>query len=121
MRYPNFSIDGTMTEVLVSFLYVLPNAVNHVYESLAKELKGLMGNDGLKYVIMGDFNRNPSQLRCFKTILKLDDDDQKIEEPTHNQNGMLDLVYTNIHCATCGVLDSLTKTDHRPIFVSIPK
>ena len=71
---------------------------------------------------MGDFNRSPDKLqKCFSDILGLTNVDQKIKEATHNQSGILDLIFTNIDSVICGVLDSLTKTDHRPIFVSIPK
>jgi hypothetical protein len=121
MKYPNFLINGEKSELLVSFLYVLPNARNYDYESVAKELKSLITNKDIKFVIMGDFNRNPNQLKCFQSILKLQNKDQKIKQPTHDQNGVIDLIFSNIECATYGVLDSLTKTDHRPIYVSVPK
>ena len=70
---------------------------------------------------MGDFNRPPCKLqKCFSSKLGTGVF-QAINEPTHNQGGTIDLVFSNIEQATCGVLDSLTKTDHRPIFISIPK
>ena len=121
MKYSDFLIKGEKTELLVSFLYILPNCRNHVYESVAKELKSLICNKDIKYIIMGDFNRNPNQLKCFLSILKLQNKDQKIKQPTHDQNGVIDLIFSNIECATYGVLNSLTKSDHRPIHVSVPK
>ena len=120
MKYSDFLIKGEKTELLVAFLYILPNSRNFVYESVAKELKSLICKD-IKYVIMGDFNRNPNQLKCFQSILKLQNKHQKIKQPTHDQNGVIDLIYSNIECATYGVLNSLTKSDHRPIFMSVPK
>jgi DNA replication protein DnaC len=105
MKYPDFLINGENTELLVSFLYVLPNARNYVYESVARELKSLINNKDIKFVIMGDFNRNPNQLKCFQSILKLQNKDQKIKQPTHDQNGVIDLIFSNIECATYGVLD----------------
>ena len=101
-------------------MYVLPSSSNAIYENLALYLKTLV--DGNPFVIMGDFNRNPNDLEhCFNEVLGVVGNDQKINVATHNLDGTIDLIYTNIKNARCGVLNSLTKTDHRPIFISIPK
>ena len=122
MKYQNFLIDGSKSDLLISFVYILPNANDIIYENVALYYKDLIKGTDLKFVVMGDFNRNPEKLRkCFNAKLGLTNKEQKISESTHNQTGIIDLIYTNIDTAVCGVLDSLTKTDHRPIFVSIPR
>ena len=121
MSYPNFPISGEVCDILVSFLYVLPNATDDIYVQMANFYKDLINKFKCKFVIMGDFNRPPSKLqKCFQSKLGKDVV-QKINVPTHNQGGTIDLIFTNIKDANCGILDSLTKTDHRPIFISIPK
>ena len=121
MSYPNFPISGEVCDILVSFLYVLPNATDDIYVQMANFYKDLINKFKCKFVIMGDFNRPPSKLhKCFQSKLGMNVV-QKINVPTHNQGGTIDLIFTNIKEANCGILDSLTKTDHRPIFISIPK
>ena len=121
VQYPNFPIAGTSGDLLVSFLYILPNTPDVIYVKAAEYYKNLIRKLGCKFVIMGDFNRPPCKLqKCFSSKLGTGVF-QGINEPTHNQGGTIDLVFSNIEQATCGVLDSLTKTDHHPIFISIPK
>ena len=120
MEYPNFDINGIKENLIVCFLYVLPSSTNTIYRNVASYLKSLI--QGNEFVIMGDFNRNPERLQdSFGKVLGVDCNDQKINVATHNLDGTIDLIYTNIDNAKCGVLNSLTKTDHRPIFISIPK
>ena len=45
----------------------------------------------------------------------------QFENVSRQISGTIDLVFSNKEQATCGILDSLTKTDHHPIFTSIPR
>merc|ERR1712002_142999 len=120
--YENFyASNNCWTDVMLSFIYVLPNSNNRIYEEIGRYLKSHI--DVSKMIIMGDFNRHPNKMKDFMKHLTEFQIEQKIVHPTHDQSGTLDHIYTNIHAddIRCGVLNTLTKTDHRPIYISIKK
>ena len=119
-----FKIGGVSQNVIVFYCYILPNAPNEIYISLAKEIERIFNGDNSKLIILGDFNKEPKMIdNIFGKSLKKFGINQIIESVTHDQGHTLDHIYTNIdtNFIKYGILDSITNTDHRPIFVSIRK
>ena len=75
-------------------------------------------------VVFGDFNKNPAALpHSFSKKMEELGLVQLIEGPTHNRGNTLDHLYTNVGLdhIRFGILNSITKSDHMPIFISIKK
>ena len=125
MTYRNlFQIKGVSQNVTVFYCYILPNSPNEIYISLAKEIETSFFQNDSKLIVLGDFNKEPKMIdNIFGNTLRKLGINQLIESVTHDQGHILDHVYTNIDkdFVKCGILDSITNTDHRPIFVSIRK
>ena len=124
LTYDKFFVSNDRNiNINVSFVYVLPNSSNRIYVELASFINSMM-IDNTKIIILGDFNRSPEKMNeCFAKHLIDSKIKQQIRHPTHNQNSILDQIYTNVDVKgiKCGILDSLTKTDHRPVYISIKK
>ena len=74
--------------------------------------------------VIGDFNKSPTALPgSFSKRMKELGLNQLIDGPTHNRGNTLDHLYTNIgfDYIKFGILNSLTKSDHMPIFISVKK
>ena len=124
IKYPNFYVvDDCQLDVIVNFVYVMPEASSVDYSEVANFLSNL-AKQNISMIVFGDFNKNPTALpRSFLTKMKEFGLNQLIQGPTHNRGNTLDHLYTNIgfEHIKYGTLNSLTKSDHMPIFISIKK
>ena len=123
IKYPNFFVvDDSPLDVIVSFVYIMPEASSIVY-SQAACFFGKLAKQKLPMVVMGDFNKNPTALPgSFSKRMKELGLNQLIDGPTHNRGNTLDHIYTNIRAEyKFGILNTLTKSDHMPIFISVRK
>ena len=105
--------------------YVSPKSSNDVYSSLSSKILDYLKNFRSHYsAVVGDFNRSPNEiLSTFGSPLLSVGLKQLIDQPTHDHGKILDHLYSNLPSSIVrsGTLDSLTNTDHRPIYVSIKK
>ena len=77
----------------------------------------------LPTVILGDFNvdlfqQNASTRKITKLMTETYNYTQLVMQPTTDYGSCLDHIYTNIHTARTGVLESYY-SDHKPIWISI--
>ena len=101
----------------------MPEAPSLVYSEVASFF-GIIAKQNISMVVFGDFNKNPTALpRSFLSKMKELGLNQLIQGPTHNRGNTLDHLYTNIGLDQIrfGILNSLTKSDHMPLFISIKK
>jgi hypothetical protein len=124
IKYPNFYVvDNNQLDVIVSFVYIMPEASSIVYSQAAGFFEKL-ANQNLSMIVIGDFNKSPTALPgSFSKRMKELGLNQLIDGPTHNRGNTLDHLYTNIgfDYIKFGILNSLTKSDHMPIFISVKK
>ena len=114
LKYP-LTEDNYMS---VCFVYILPGANNSIFEALAELIKKELDIVNQFIVVMGDFNRNPEDVPLvFQNLFP----SQLIKGITHNRGNTLDHIYTNFneHMLEWGRLNSLTKTDHFPLFLTL--
>ena len=122
-KFPNFVIvNGKKQDVFISFIYILPDATSAVYCDAVAKLTDLNPTGAGLMFVMGDFNKNPENIPSgFKQRMSNLGLQQIISGMTHNRGNTLDHIYTNV-CKDdlkYGRLNSLTKTDHLPIYVSL--
>ena len=122
-KFPNFvMINGIYQDMFLCFIYILPDATAAVYCDAVAKLTDLNPTGAELMFVMGDFNKNPENIpaafkqRMFNLGLQ-----QLISGMTHNRGNTLDHLYTNVckDSLKYGRLNSLTKTDHLPIYVSL--
>ena len=117
-----FTINGKFQDLFICFIYILPDAISAVYSDAVAKLTDLNPSGAEFMIIMGDFNKNPENIPSgFKEGMSNLGMQQLITGMTHNRGNTLDHIYTNI-CKDglrFGQLNSLTKTDHLPIYVSL--
>ena len=101
----------------------MPEACSIVY-SQAASFFAKLAKQNLPMIIIGDFNKNPNALPgSFLKSMKELNLKQLIKGPTHNCGNTLDHVYTNLdlNIIKFGILNTLTKSDHMGIFISVKK
>ena len=126
-KYPKFYKENEQfRDIVLFFLYIMPEGSIQVYKKAA-ELIALVSENAdpsTKMAIFGDFNKNPENMPSeFSLILQTLGLRQLITHPTHLRQNTLDHIYTNIDSDMIqfGVLNTLTKSDHLPIFLSVKK
>ena len=117
-----FTINGKFQDLFICFIYILPDAISAVYSDAVAKLTDMNPTGAEFMIILGDFNKNPENIPSgFKEGMSNLGMQQLITGMTHNRGNTLDHIYTNI-CKDglrFGQLNSLTKTDHLPIYVSL--
>ena len=126
MQVPNMIRSESFTEHLtIIFCYVTPNCSKEVYNKLSYDIIEYLDEVNSKScVVLGDFNRSPFEIsNDFGLKLMQKNLRQIIKEITHDHGKILDHIYTNLddNQIKHGVLESLTNSDHRPIFISVKK
>ena len=110
-------------KVNISYLYILPDSPSEVYIDALDKIRTIHSPE-IPLILMGDFNKNPNMLpSAFTEGLKEFCLRQLIRNKTHNRGNILDHIYTNIadDFLKYGILNTLTKSDHIPVFISIKK
>ena len=118
------SCDNQKKDLWLIFLYILPEAPNTIYERACDYFAQMLAYMDIPMAILGDFNKNPEQLpKIFKEKMKKLGLKQLIKNPTHIRGNILDHIYTNLDPENVkfGILNTLTKSDHSPIFLSVKK
>ena len=116
-----FKTNLNFRNIVIFFVYVVPNCLNHVYEKLLLHVQE-HSKTGDPIVMMGDLNKNPRDMcRSFMNLaenLKLS---QIIKAPTHIQGNTLDHVWTNLNANLVygNTFETLSRSDHVPIFLAI--
>ena len=109
----------------ITFCYVTPNCSKEVYDYLAYDIIDYLDEiNSESCVVLGDFNKSPSEIsNDFGAKLMYKNLRQIIKDKTHDHGKILDHIYTNLddNQIKYGVLESLTNSDHRPIFISVKK
>ena len=103
---------------------MIPALSNGAYAHIAFEICNKLNDMKVQNVIiMGDFNRQPAEMNCFLEPLNAFNLRQLITGATHDFGRTIDHIYSNLPDSKLisGSIDSLTNTDHRPIFISIKK
>ena len=115
------SVRYTSLNVTICYVYILPEAPSLVYSDAMDRIRNL-DHSGAALIILGDFNKNPELLpSSFKKGACELGLRQLITGMTHNRGNTLDHVYTNINdeFLRYGCLNTMTKSDHLPVFVSV--
>ena len=120
-RFHNLlKINGVFQKIVVFYFYLLPGLSNKIYEYIACQiLPKIQPTDNL--ILMGDFNRLPSEMGPFLKPLSEMNLVQTIEGITQDFGRTIDHCYTNLPPSifTSGCLDTLSNSDHRPIFITL--
>jgi len=107
-------INAHENQFIIVLIYRPPGPLNDFTNKLMHALNKLM-DQNCKTVLMGDFNiSDPTQL---DTVLLERNFERRTKEPTHNQGGCLDLLYTNFHTSSNKPIP-VYFTDH--FLVSVP-
>ena len=126
-KYPKFYKENEQfCDIILFFLYIMPESSIQVYKEAANLIAIVAENtDPLtKMAIFGDFNKNPVNMpKEFTTVMQTFGMKQLINSPTHLRQNTLDHIYTNINSnfIKFGVLNTLTKSDHLPIYLAVKK
>ena len=126
IQVPNAFKEGSLSrDMTVVFCYITPGCSKEVYAKLSCDILAYLDKIESEHcVVLGDFNKSPSEINdVFGAKLMQKNLRQIISETTHDHGKKLDHIYTTFpeNQIKYGVLESLTTTDHRPIFVSIKK
>ena len=120
-----FSLGSSNKNLAIIFCYVTPNCPKEIYNQIFCDIDEYLGKIRSEHcVVLGDFNRNPEEIfDVFGSKLMQKGLKQLISEKTHDHGKRLDHLYSNLDEGQIkyGVLESLTNTDHRPIFIAVKK